>query len=233
MSFRVAELQMLLGFAGKQKSGKKNELQVQALELLKGRSLTTSVQNKIKELHRQRYNNYLTNTAVGNSSDSCDSDMASNYGHSNGQMTTRSTANALHHSLHSLSSQTNSHLMSASNGSGLSSSMSSMAKQSATRNEYYGSMPRGLGLDAYPPKAYQSMPSSVPIQYPVFPDVIFKALPFYDNLGELLKPSSLGLNGFPLFSINYLLCVVFSANSSGLSIPREYVLIPLNPRSGQ
>ncbi|CAG2162346.1 unnamed protein product [Oppiella nova] len=185
MSFRVAELQMLLGFAGKQKCGKKNELQAQALELLKGRALTTSVQNKIKELHRQRYNNlsYLSNT-VGNSSDSCDSDMAANYVH---QVTTRSATNQSHHGLHSMSSQPSSgHLLNASNGSHMS------HKQ---RTDYYQSMPRGLGLE-YPPKPYQSMQSSMqssmpPMQYPVYPDVVFKSLPFYDILGDLLKPSSL------------------------------------------
>ena len=210
MSFRVAELQMLLGFAGKQKSGKKNELQVQALELLKGRTLTTSVQNKIKELHRQRYNNSLNylSAAVGSSSDSCDSDMNSNYGHSNAQMTTRSTANTLHHGLHSLSSASNSHLMSASNAS----AMSSMAKQSASRGDYYGSMPRGLGIvtNDYPPKPYQSMSTSLPVSYPVFPDVVFKALPFYDILGELLKPSSLGMTSLQMF-IWFQFCLIFDS----------------------
>jgi hypothetical protein len=204
MSFRVAELQMLLGFAGKQKSGKKNELQVQALELLKGRALTTSVQNKIKELHRQRYNNLgFVSSAIGNSSDSCDSDMASNYGQTSASMTTRSAS----HGLHLSSQQTNSnHMLSTSSVSALNNSsiannnMKHNSHQSSqSRSDYYGSMPRGLGLD-YAPKSYQSMPSSVPLPYPVYPDVTFKGLPFYDILGDLLKPSSLSMT---YFLINY------------------------------
>ena len=36
-------------------------------------------------------------------------------------------------------------------------------------------------------------PSASPLsQVPIHPDVCFKRLPFYDMLGELLKPSSLG-----------------------------------------
>jgi len=192
MSFRVAELQMLLGFAGKQKSGKKNELQVQALELLKGRALTTSIQNKIKELHRQRYNNlgYIS-SAIGNSSDSCDSDVASNYGQNSASMTTRSATNASHHGLHLGSQQNNNHVLNNANNGMTNNSLNSLSKHAThQRTDYYGSMPRGLGMD-YPQKSYQSMPSSVPMQYPVYPDVKFKLLPFYDVLGELLKPSSL------------------------------------------
>ena len=185
MSFRVAELQMLLGFAGKQKSGKKNELQVHALELLKGRNLTTSVQNKIKELHRQRYNNLIfPSSSVGNSSDSCDSDMASNYSHTSGHVTTRSAVAGMHHGMHSMTTQQN-NMMSVSG-------QSSLTKQNVSRNDYYGSMPRGLGMDYAPKPSYQSLQPSVNMQYPVFPDVVFKSLPFFDNMAELLKPSSLG-----------------------------------------
>ncbi|XP_070543376.1 E3 SUMO-protein ligase PIAS1-like isoform X2 [Ptychodera flava] len=54
MSFRVAELQVLLGFAGKNKSGRKHELQGRALHLLK-HGCSTSVQIKIKELYRRRF----------------------------------------------------------------------------------------------------------------------------------------------------------------------------------
>lgn len=42
-----------------------------------------------------------------------------------------------------------------------------------------------------PPGALTLQPS----QYPVHPDVRFKKLPFFDMLGELLKPSSLTPQG--------------------------------------
>ncbi|KAK6179146.1 hypothetical protein SNE40_011567 [Patella caerulea] len=52
MSFRVSELQVLLGFAGRNKSGRKQELLQRALQLVqKGCGL--QVQIKIRELYRQ------------------------------------------------------------------------------------------------------------------------------------------------------------------------------------
>jgi len=50
LSFRVSELQILLGFAGRNKSGIKTELQARAVELLQLRS--TPIQMKIKDLYK-------------------------------------------------------------------------------------------------------------------------------------------------------------------------------------
>lgn len=58
MNFRVSDLQLLLGFAGRNKTGKKQELQARALDLTKLRS--PAVEMKIKELHSRRYHNQLT-----------------------------------------------------------------------------------------------------------------------------------------------------------------------------
>jgi len=49
-AFRVSELQLLLGFAGRNKYGKKEELLARALELAKIRS--SPLQNKIRELYK-------------------------------------------------------------------------------------------------------------------------------------------------------------------------------------
>lgn len=49
LNFRVSELQMLLGFAGRIKSGKKNELQQRALDLVRVRSQPVCL--KIRELY--------------------------------------------------------------------------------------------------------------------------------------------------------------------------------------
>ncbi|XP_039214388.1 E3 SUMO-protein ligase PIAS3 isoform X2 [Crotalus tigris] len=54
MSFRVSELQVLLGFAGRNKSGRKHELLTKALQLLKS-GCSSAVQIKIKELYRRRF----------------------------------------------------------------------------------------------------------------------------------------------------------------------------------
>ena len=51
MSFRVSELQVLLGYAGRNKSGRKQELLQRAL-LLVQKGCSTPVQIKIRELYR-------------------------------------------------------------------------------------------------------------------------------------------------------------------------------------
>lgn len=51
MSFRVSELQVLLGFAGRNKSGRKQELLQRAL-LLVQKGCSMPVQIKIRELYR-------------------------------------------------------------------------------------------------------------------------------------------------------------------------------------
>uniref|UniRef100_A0A672TGR5 PIAS2 ligase n=1 Tax=Strigops habroptila TaxID=2489341 RepID=A0A672TGR5_STRHB len=53
-SFRVSELQVLLGFAGHNKSGRKHDLLMRALHLLKI-GCSPAVQIKIQELYRHRY----------------------------------------------------------------------------------------------------------------------------------------------------------------------------------
>ena len=50
-SFRVSELQVLLGFAGRNKSGRKQELLQRALQLVE-RGCSTPIQIKIRELYR-------------------------------------------------------------------------------------------------------------------------------------------------------------------------------------
>ncbi|ODN05617.1 E3 SUMO-protein ligase PIAS1 [Orchesella cincta] len=50
MAFRVTELQTLLGFAGKNKTGRKNELQARCLDLVKSRS--PQIMLKIKDLYK-------------------------------------------------------------------------------------------------------------------------------------------------------------------------------------
>ncbi|NXD85269.1 PIAS2 ligase, partial [Halcyon senegalensis] len=53
-SFRVSELQVLLGFAGRNKSGRKHDLLMRALHLVKN-GCSPAVQLKIRELYRHRY----------------------------------------------------------------------------------------------------------------------------------------------------------------------------------
>ncbi|XP_039614260.1 E3 SUMO-protein ligase PIAS2 isoform X2 [Polypterus senegalus] len=59
-SFRVSELQVLLGFAGRNKSGRKHELLLRALHLIKSGCIP-AVQIKIKELYKRRYPRTIEN----------------------------------------------------------------------------------------------------------------------------------------------------------------------------
>ncbi|XP_056137533.1 E3 SUMO-protein ligase PIAS1 [Lampris incognitus] len=54
MSLRVSELQVLLGYAGRNKHGRKHELLTKALHLIKA-GCSPAVQMKIKELYRRRF----------------------------------------------------------------------------------------------------------------------------------------------------------------------------------
>ncbi|XP_067831915.1 E3 SUMO-protein ligase PIAS3-like isoform X2 [Heptranchias perlo] len=54
MSFRVSELQVLLGFSGRNKCGRKHELLTKVLHMLKS-GCSPAVQMKIKELYRRRF----------------------------------------------------------------------------------------------------------------------------------------------------------------------------------
>lgn len=61
-SFRVSELQVLLGFAGRNKSGRKHELLLRTLHLLKS-DCSPAVQLKIKDLYCRRYPRTLDSLA--------------------------------------------------------------------------------------------------------------------------------------------------------------------------
>ncbi|KAG9331731.1 hypothetical protein JZ751_017296 [Albula glossodonta] len=54
MSLRVSELQVLLGYAGRNKHGRKHELLAKALHLLKA-GCSPAVQMKVRELYRRRF----------------------------------------------------------------------------------------------------------------------------------------------------------------------------------
>ncbi|RWS04995.1 E3 SUMO-protein ligase PIAS2-like protein, partial [Dinothrombium tinctorium] len=181
MSFRVTELQMLLSFAGRNKNGKKTELQAKALELLKKGQLTVSIQNKIRELYKARY----TMSASGIDSPPDLRQHTNRYGEANNSI----APNALPSAMNAKSMPTP--LVNQPRGYNVTN------PSALNPGEYYGSMPRGLGLDYSSTGAPNvtltstKMYAPPPIQYPVLADVKFKPLPFYDVLNELLKPATL------------------------------------------
>nr|CAD7607924.1 unnamed protein product [Timema genevievae] len=170
LSFRVSELQMLLGFAGRNKSGRKTELQARAVELLRLRS--TPVQMKIKELYKtiQQGNptEALTISAAPGSplpdpppdSYSSSTDMSNPHHNSNLTYPVYNEHPPL------------------------------LQRESIIYSEHY--------KPPYPPKL-SPQPYTLKLSqsgYPVHPDVRLKNLPFFNIIAELHKPTSLGIIKF-------------------------------------
>ena len=139
MSFRVSELQVLLGYAGRNKSGRKHELQTRGLALLKS-GCSTSVQIKIRELYRRRFPRRLINPPQFMPG------MSEGAG---------SGGTGTHHSV----------------------SNPPLPTYPGTMNLHQTVPHELLGGTCQP--------------QPFHPDVQLKLLPFYDVLGELVKPTGL------------------------------------------
>ncbi|CAH1164681.1 unnamed protein product [Phaedon cochleariae] len=161
VSFRVSELQMLLGFAGRNKTGRKSELQQRALELLRVRS--HPIHQKIKDL-------YKTTQQAGSAPPTSTSPSRQDLSTVSPQANTmpqqgnipRSTA-----TVHPFSVDTR----------------AMVRQQPMYQQNIYSPYPQYSTA-----KQQQSVLAA---NYPIHPDVNFRRLPFYDILADLLKPSSL------------------------------------------
>lgn len=153
-SFRVSELQVLLGFAGRNKSGRKDELLLRALHLLKS-DCSPAVQLKIKDLYRRRYPRTLDSLAE----------------------------------LSALKSGINLYLQSEESSTVGSLDLSLGASLSDSAHQQVVPVKSAVFHDSEPRMNMQQPTQLMP---PVHPDVQMKALPFYDVLDVLIKPSSLG-----------------------------------------
>uniref|UniRef100_T1JE32 Protein inhibitor of activated STAT n=1 Tax=Strigamia maritima TaxID=126957 RepID=T1JE32_STRMM len=180
LNFRCSELQVLLGFAGRNKTGRKNELQSRALELLKLRSLP--VQMKIKELHRRRYPALST----GNKS-------------YNSVPVPATTAPVVDNSMKTYTA-----------------SSSATQMTSSRANPYLRVNP----LD-YSAKDLNPHHTTTSNNYPVHPDVKFKRLPFYDVLGELLKPATLVPSSSSRFQENNFMFHLTPQQASDITLSRR------------
>ncbi|GJQ80180.1 hypothetical protein Trydic_g23757 [Trypoxylus dichotomus] len=162
VTFRVSELQMLLGFAGRNKSGRKNELQQRALELLRVRS--HPIQQKIRDLYKAiQQSGALNSTVIPQSSpgqkELPPSTLNTNMSQTQGGIP-RATA-----TVHPYTMDTR-----------------LTTRQAAMYNQSLYTFPQ------FPTKPPTQM---LPNSYPVHPDVHFKRLPFFDVIADLIKPSSL------------------------------------------
>ncbi|KAL8606902.1 hypothetical protein ACOMHN_048698 [Nucella lapillus] len=162
MSFRVSELQVLLGYAGRNKGGRKQELLQRALLLVQKGGCSTSVQIKIRELYRQIYasNQRRRLDAPGGIA-----------GEGNQQMVNP------------------------------------------------GMAPIGA-LDFSTTNLANVGPMASAI--PVHPDVRFKRLPFYDVLGELLKPTSLMPKNNSRFQESYFVFHLTPQQAQDIAMSRDF-----------
>lgn len=211
--FRMTELQNLLGFAGKNKTGKKNELQCRAMELLRGANFTLGVQDKIIELHRQRHQdlqdtkdphlnqyksgwnkppfviaiNPLKCLLGSNSSAPTQVPIASSSMTSGIQLRNHTKMQRMPDNLQQPQQQHH----------------NNYGSHNVMSQNFYQSMPRGFDMMNNYPQIPQNAPSSrkqyapqstVNHQYPVVNDVKFKHLPFFEKYSELLKPTTLSMS---------------------------------------
>ena len=158
MNFRVSELTMLLSFAGRSRSGRKTELQMRALELIKLRS--SPINAKIRELYRSIQQQNVA--AMAQTPEPSPAYLGPS---------TRTSSGAIPQ-------------LSPSKSSGYS---ASDVERSALqgRNPYT----TGIAPGYYTKPAIPAAPSAP--AFPIHPDVKLKKLPFFDNVSELLRPSSL------------------------------------------
>ncbi|CAB1322485.1 unnamed protein product [Coregonus sp. 'balchen'] len=174
-SFRVSELQVLLGFAGRNKSGRKHELLLRVLHLLKNASCSPAVQIKIKELYRRRYPRTIdtshTDLAAIKSAFSTAAEVGCGVTLVTSDLSDLSPDGAAGVSRDS-DQVSDSLLLS---GDSLVLSGDSLQLHEETNKE--------LRMNLQQP---------APLIPPVHPDVQMKSLPFYDVLDILIKPSSLG-----------------------------------------
>ncbi|XP_011496212.1 PREDICTED: E3 SUMO-protein ligase PIAS2 [Ceratosolen solmsi marchali] len=200
LSFRVSELQMLLGFAGRNKSGRKNELQARALELLRLRS--HPVQLKIRELYKTIQADQLAAHQMYGQSEGVSEQQIERNLLSRNYFTRQGHAQAMSQQQQSQQSVSATKDLPPAHQASIPQSQVAQRSTSVYQNPGYTSVtPQTRSTNAlYPNYAAFAQQKVIPIptplqiqpnQYPVHPDVKLKKLPFFDLLGELLKPSSL------------------------------------------
>ncbi|XP_023318411.1 E3 SUMO-protein ligase PIAS1 isoform X2 [Trichogramma pretiosum] len=204
MSFRVSELQTLLGYAGRNKSGRKTELQQRALELLRSRS--HPILTKIRELYQniQSDQQQVTHQMYAPSGGPIDPPQLDPNMHSRNYFTRWSNfVDPRQNHAQAMSQQAQAKDLPPAHQASIPHSAVTQRTTSIYQTPGYTHVtPQRAGSTIYQPYPYaaqKGIPLTAPMpvappQYPVHPDVKFKRLPFYDLLGELMKPSSLTPN---------------------------------------
>ncbi|XP_015181366.1 PREDICTED: E3 SUMO-protein ligase PIAS3 isoform X3 [Polistes dominula] len=188
LSFRVSELQMLLGFAGRNKSGRKNELQARALELLRLRS--HPVQLKIRELYKTIQADQLAAHQMYVQTDTTGDTQIDQSMHSRSYYTRQ----AIGQQQQAQSAVASEKELPPAHQASLPQNPRTTAVYQSPGYTSVAPQRTNTPYNPYPPYTPKVLPVPLQIpsgQYPVHPDVKFKRLPFFDLMAELLKPSSL------------------------------------------
>jgi len=168
LTFRVTDLQMLLGFAGRNKNGKKHELQARALALVKIRS--TPMQAKIRELFKASQESQAAAAMMGQGGQPINPYPGVNYAALMGAYGVQQAAGI----------QGNPYAAAYAGRTG-----------AQAAHQFQQQVPAQPG--AQPGNLYSSYQPTRTV--PVHPDVKLVKLPFYDINAELLKPASLLAQG--------------------------------------
>uniref|UniRef100_A0A3Q3DW10 Protein inhibitor of activated STAT 1 n=1 Tax=Hippocampus comes TaxID=109280 RepID=A0A3Q3DW10_HIPCM len=162
MSLRVSELQVLLGYAGRNKHGRKHELVTKALHLVKAGS-SPAVHMKIKELYRRRFPAKMVSHSELSLPGPHHPATAGLVGGGGAALPAGLTQLAYEgHAGHS--------------GTPSPAALLPLSLLGPGKHEFTG--------------LTHHLSAAVPL-HPVHPDVTLQRLPFYDMLDELIKPTSL------------------------------------------
>lgn len=183
MSLRVSELQVLLGYAGRNKHGRKHELLTKALHLLKA-GCSPAVHMKIKELYRRRFPAKMVSH----------SELAMPGPHH------PATAGVVGGGGAALPAGLTQLAYEGHAGHGGAPSPAALLPLSL------------LGPGKHELTGLTHHLSSSTTLHPVHPDVKLQRLPFYDMLDELIKPTSLGEGMGECVLRERILCVGFKRN---------------------
>ncbi|XP_045613188.2 E3 SUMO-protein ligase PIAS2 isoform X1 [Procambarus clarkii] len=211
MTFRVSELQMLLGYAGKNKTGRKNELQSRAIEIVRLRN--PAIQAKIKELYKSIQYDCPQSLPVSEKKDDKTYHNAFDVLMKNAHEKQLPPKRSLRLEMMSFGDRSQA---AASGPTGIHPAqkvpmgLNTIAGYAQAQNVgSIGGVTSTHSSSRYSSSSSQVAPTSISTavgystltsnshnsSYPINPDVKLKKLPFYDILGELLKPSSLAPQG--------------------------------------
>ncbi|XP_075922974.1 E3 SUMO-protein ligase PIAS2-like isoform X2 [Petromyzon marinus] len=195
LSFRVSELQVLLGYAGRNKSGRKQELLTRALQLLRS-GCSPAVQIKIKELYRRRLPRH--------------------------RMVSPGTATA-NTELPAVTSPTPAVTSSTTHLPYDAGSPVSPLPLLAPGREMERSLQQQLHSHAAATPPAQPPTQTLPTRthHPVHPDVRLRSLPFYDILDELIKPTSLVTSSNQRFQETYYVFALTPQQVAQISSSRD------------